>query len=287
MAEHSEWVGEPGRPGRWGRLAGPGGDRPSPVAFVLAVAAAVAFVGSLASDWISVTGSLSGPRDSESGLIYGADVAGGTGGAITIGASNNVTSLIMLGLIYGLGGLALLVLAAAVLNRPDLALRIRMPVAGLGAGVVAVVVASLIRLPTILLSQNVALSGFGRATNIVRAYQPGLFCAFAVGILAVAAVWVRSMPAARSAARSGTGSLVAGPVVELPPLAEASAAARGPEPANAPAPVEPAAWSRFGTREVTRDAAREGSGGTRENPGGWSRRDEPAAPYDLTVTSED
>jgi hypothetical protein len=143
-----------------------------------------------------------------------------------------------------------------------------------------VVVASLIRLPTILLSQNLAYTGAGTPTNVVRAYQPGLFCALGVGVLAVAAVWVRSM----AAARSGAGSLVAGPVVELPPLAEA----RGAEPANGSAPVEPAAWSRFGTREGIRDAAREGGwDGTRESASGWSRRDEPAAPYDLTVTPED
>jgi len=250
----------------------------------LAVAAAVAFIGSLASDWMSVTASLSGPRDSESALIYGADIAGGGGPGMTIRASNNVTTLTMLGLIYGLGGLALLVMVGAVLHRADLALRTRMSVAGLGAGVLAVVVASLIRLPTILLSQNVAYSGLGTATNVVRVYQPGLFCALAVGVLPVAAVWVRSMPAARS----GAGSLVAAPVVELPPLAEVSAAARGPEPANESAPVEPAAWSRLGTQEVTRDAARTGGwDGSRESASGWSRRDEPAAPYDLTVTPED
>ena len=275
MSGPSQWVGEPSRPGWLGRLVSPGRDRPSPVAFVLAVAAAVAFIGSLASDWMSVTGSLSGPRDSESALIYGADIAGGGTSAITIRASNNVTTLTMLGLIYGLGALALLVMAGAVLHRADLALRMRMPMAALGVGVVAVVVASLIRLPTILLSQNVAYSGFGTPTTVVRAYQPGLFCALAVGILPVAAVWVRSAPAARAAAQAGYGYPRPTVLVELPPPA-APAGPFDPTPAaNGPAPVEavePEAWSRLGSRETA---------------AGWSRAGEPPAPYDLSVTPDD
>src|SRR4051794_35822763 len=149
VSGQSRWVGEPSRSGWWHRLASPGDRRPPTVAFLLAIAAVVAFVVSLSWDWIAVTASLANPSDgADSARIYGAEVTSGRfGSTLTITTSNNVTNLNMLGLVYGLGGLALLAAAGAVLNRPDLALRIRMAVGGLGVGVVAVVVAALVRLP--------------------------------------------------------------------------------------------------------------------------------------------
>src|SRR4051794_15608556 len=223
VSGESQWVVEPSRTGWLGRLVSPGGQSPSPAAFVLAVAAAVAFGGSLAWDWISVTASLPGQRDAESALIYGADITSSRAGStMTIAVSNNVTNLSMFGLVYGLGGLVLLTAAGACLNRPELALRMRMAVAGLGVGVVAVAVAAPIPLPTLLLSQGVSYAGFGQPTDVGRSYQPGLFCAFAVGVLPVVAVWVGSAPAARAAAQAGSGYPASGPaptaLVELPPL---------------------------------------------------------------------
>jgi hypothetical protein len=263
-----EWVGGPGRPGWLGRLVTPGDPRPPTTAFLLAAAAAVAFVVSLASDWMSVTASIPNPVNGDGTdaiSVYGAEISGFRSGTITLAASNNVTNLTMLGLIYGVGALALLTAAGAVLARPDLALRIRMAVAALGVGVVAMVVAAAFRMPSLLLVQGAAYAGNNAPKTLAVSYQPGLFCAFAVGVLPVAAVWLRSRPAARAAqagyARAG--------LVKLPPI---SAPADLPEgPAAAAGPAEPEAWSRPGMRETA---------------AGWQRAAEPTEPYDLTVTPE-
>jgi hypothetical protein len=93
----------------------------------------VAFVCSLAIDWIGATATYKVQENRNVMSVYGAAITV-DGGNATLVAGGNVTGLDLMGLVYGLGTLGLVTLGFTVLSRPDLALRLRMAVAGLGIG---------------------------------------------------------------------------------------------------------------------------------------------------------
>jgi hypothetical protein len=228
------------------------------VPFLVVLLAAFAFAGSLALDWVGATGSFTRSTTSlqEAVSISGATIST-NGQHVTIEVANNVTSLDALGLLYGLGGFALLGLGFAALSRPDQALRLRMATTGVGLGVLGVVAAAAVRLPQLLMANGAIFAG-GSVSSVDRSFRVGVFCAFAAAALPVVAVWIRSAAAAQA--------LVAPPAPVVP----------------APAtPPTAEAWKRADDSD--------GSDG-RPAPGpddGWRRRSDPPAPYDLTVTPDD
>jgi hypothetical protein len=253
-----EWTVAPAEPGWWarlGRLVSPGNSRPGTIPFLALVLAALAYTGSLGLDWISASASLTrtltGNQQNQI-LISGATFTGTSSpNVLDIAVSNNVSGLELIGVVYGLGGLALLGLGFAVLSRPEQALRWRMAAAGLGIGVLGVVVAAVLRLPKLLLA-NGATYVTGSLGDVSRSYQPGIFCAVAAAVLPVVAVWIRSAPAARAAIT----------------LATLAAPSSTPSATATPA-YDPSVWDRLYS-----------------DPGRWRRSGSPA-PLDLTVTSDD
>src|SRR5262249_46545193 len=133
VVAQDEWISYQAGPTWLGRLVSPGNSRPGTMSYLAVGAAAVAYACSLAFDWIGATGVYAFPQ-SEGDVrnfanFYGAQITA-DGSHATVVATSNVTSLELMGLVYGLGGLALVVVGFAVLSRPDLALRGRMAAAG-------------------------------------------------------------------------------------------------------------------------------------------------------------
>jgi hypothetical protein len=253
---HDEWTVTPGKPGWWSRLGqvvSPGSGRAATVPFLALLLGAVAYAGSLGLDWISTSGSFqrSASGDVESALMYGATVTG-SGDLMHITAANNVTSLELMGLAYGLGALALLGLGFTVVSRPEQALRWRMAAIGLGVGLLGVVVAAVVRMPKLMLSSGILFSNSGLA-DLNRSYEPGLFCAVGAVILPVVAVWLRSSPAARAAVTMANLS-----AQHATPGATAAGTAE----------YDPSVWDRLYS-----------------DPGRWRRGLPPS--LDLTVTPDD
>ncbi len=219
--ERMEWTTEPRELGWFARLVTPeGGGRPATAAFAIGIAGAAAFVASLALDWQSVTR----PAGNHTSVSTSAQSFG-----------DNIASVFMLGLVYAVGGVALLGLLGAVVTRSELALRLRMPAAGVTAGLVGVLVAATIRMPEYLMAQ----AGFGdpgspAVAGVTTSYQPGIFCAYAAVVLPMVAIWLAARPAARAlhaasaatdAASAGTDDGTAGGTTERAIRAEARHAA--------------------------------------------------------------
>jgi hypothetical protein len=226
--------------------------------FLLALAGAAAYAGALALDWATVEVPVAVNASS-----YGTPTqivefpssqvlhisAAGSSASLAFTASNNLTTVDVLGLLFGLGGLVLLTLAGAVLSRPELAVRHRLAACGLGLGLLGVVGAGLARLPTLLLSASQSTSFSIANDQHTVMYQPGIICAVLAIVLPLAAIWLRSRwpEAATAAADDLADDLAAG---------EFDTA----EPPVGPAP--------------------------RRRTGSWAAGPRPAEPYDLTVTPE-
>jgi hypothetical protein len=188
-----DWDPEPSRPGLVHRMISPqAGARPATLAFGLGIAAALAFVASLALEWARVTFTLgSGSFSVSPGDEYTAVASPGT-------AAN-------VGQVYLIGMLALLGLLGAVIMRPELALRLRMAASGVGVGLLGLVVATVLQFPAQVISSAGALfSPTGAIDEMLSratvAYQPGLAAAVAAILLCVAAIWLAARPAVRAAA---------------------------------------------------------------------------------------
>jgi hypothetical protein len=235
-----------------GRLVSPTSSRAATVPFLAMVLAAFAYAGSLGLDWISASGVLQRSSSSNQiqALAYGATITG-TNDLMHVTATNNITTLELMGMTYGLGALALVGLGFAVVSRPEQALRWRMAAAGLGVGLLGVVLAAVLRLPKLMMSNaviaNVSLS------DVTRSYRPGIFCAVAAAVLPVVAVWLRSHPAARAAVT----------------LAALSGRPATSVRASGTPAYDPSVWDRLYS-----------------DPGRW-RRTGPAPALDLTVTPDD
>ena len=256
-----EWINETSGPSWLGRLVSPGSSRPGTTPFLALAAAVIAFVCSLAFDWIGVIAKYTAQSDRNVMSVYGAVITVDSGHT-TLVAGGNVTGLDLMGLVYGLGTLGLVTLGFTVLSRPDLALRMRMAVAGLGIGLLGVVVAAAIKLPSFLIVNGSFASG-GTLDNLQRSYKPGIFCAIAAAVLPVIAVWIRSAPAARSAIDAEEAGRLAPPTPTSP-------APPAPPPASRPT-TAPDASVVFGQYDP--------------DPARWRRA--PSASFDMTVTPDE
>jgi hypothetical protein len=252
-----EWISEPSAPTWLGRLVSPGSSRPGTVPFLVLAAAVVAFVCSLAIDWIGATATYKVQENRNVMSVYGATITV-DGGNATLVAAGNVTGLDLMGLVYGLGALGLVTLGFTVLSRPDLALRLRMAVAGLGIGVLGVVIAAAIRLPALLIVNGSFASG-GALDGLQRSYKPGIFCALAAAVLPVIGVWIRSAPLAR-------GAIEAAEAVSRTPTPPSPTPPAPPRPS--PAPDASVVFGQYDP-----------------DPGRWRRA--PSAPFDVSVTPDD
>lgn len=210
------------------RLVAPeGGSTPTTIAFVLGALGTAAFIGSLATDWVTVsvvTPSSSGGRNTGS-AIANVDVAG----------SN--TSVFVLGLVYSAGVVALIGFLGTVINRPEVALRSRMGATGLGVGLLGVVIGSVLRLPTELLPSTAS------ADAATVGYQAGMFYALAATVLPVVGVWFAASPAARAVAATYSANYaatyLAPPEARRPRIVEPETAAPIPAPRPIFAPSGP------------------------------------------------
>jgi hypothetical protein len=246
-----DWPIEPSKPGVLSRLINPqAGAKPATTAFALGIGAAVSFVASLVLHWQRVTFTI--PRDSFSV---------GIGTEITSIASPGTVD--MLGEVYVLGMVGLLGLVGAVLARPDLALRLRMGVSGIGIGLLGLVIAVVLRFPAAAAGVYDGYFGAQGAqaelhASAKTAYEPGVAAAAAAVALSVAAVWFAARPAVR--ALTPTQGAAAGqanpPALHYAVTAPPTAAAQQPgqlvhvdelsvspsEPADVTATRDP--WSR-------------------------------------------
>ncbi len=131
MAQDVDWIAEAPRRGWLSRLLAPQPTaRPSVSAFVVATLAAAAFVLALTWEWQSVTLQQQQPQ------------AGGINSTpARLVLATAVSTPQLLGLVYALGSLVLLAVAGAVVNRSDLALRLRFAATVASVGLLGVVVA--------------------------------------------------------------------------------------------------------------------------------------------------
>jgi hypothetical protein len=187
-----DWPIEPSRPGVLSRLINPqAGAKPATTAFVLGIAAAGAFVASLVLRWQQVTFTI--PLD--------ADFSARNGSEVTSVA--NPGTVDTLGEVYLIGMVALLGLVGAVVARPDLALRLRMGVTGIGVGLLGIVIAVVLRFPETAAGGYDSFFAIQGVRDELRAsvkvaYEPGLAAAAGAVALAVAAVWLAARPAVRA-----------------------------------------------------------------------------------------
>jgi hypothetical protein len=216
MTHHEEWTDEPRARGLLSRLIAPGADAgPTATAVLVGAIGAAAFVASLTTSWQTATIKTE---------VDGSQPAGGTSVTTTTGLG----SIDTLSLVYVLGALALLGLVGAVINRPDLALRLRMAAGGFSVGLFAVVLAIAFRLPENVFNAQLMNTIYGGVIRerITSSYQAGLFLGFAAVVLPMVAIWLASGSAARAAAAAGAEArrsraarhAVAEPLlVEMPP----------------------------------------------------------------------
>jgi hypothetical protein len=222
MAPDDDWPIEPNRPGVLSRLINPqAGAKPATTAFVLGIGAAVAFVASLVLQWQRVTFTV--PRDADFSVRTGAEVT----------SVANPGTVDMLGEVYLLGMVALLGLVGAVLARPDLALRLRMAVTGIGVGLLGIVIAVVLRFPESAAGVYDGFFGVQGIQDELRAsakvaYEPGVAAAAVAVALAVAAVWLAARPAVR--ALTPTQDPPAQPYAVVPPHAAAPRATAPRQP---------------------------------------------------------
>jgi hypothetical protein len=204
------------------RLVAPeGGSTPTTIAFLLGALGTAGFIGSLASDWVTV--SLVTPAQGSARATAQAST--------TVDLAGTNTSVFVLGLVYSAGVVALIAFLGTVINRPEVALRSRMGAAGLGVGLLGVVIGSVLRLPTELLRSDTTAG----ATTV--GYQAGMFYAVAATVLPVVGVWFAASPAARAVADAHADAhataLAAAYEMRRPRIVEPEA----PAPFAAPRPI--------------------------------------------------
>jgi hypothetical protein len=192
MSDYSEWTEQRREYGWFGRMIAPrDGGRPATLAFTVGVLGAVAFAASLFLNWHTVTVDLSSGGNT--------DAPSATASVVTLSVQGPGGSGDTPGLVYMLGVVACLGAWGAVVARPELALRLRLAVAGVGAGLLAVVVALILRRPDSITAQAL-LGGFPNEleSRIKTAYEPGAFLGLVAVILPVVAIWLAGQPAARA-----------------------------------------------------------------------------------------
>jgi hypothetical protein len=194
MSDYSEWTEQRREYGWFGRMIAPaGGGRPATLAFTLGLLGVVAFAASLFLKWHTVTLDFSTDGNTAAPQLQSNVAHLGIEGPP--GVSSGVSLVYMLGVVACLG------VWGAVVTRPELALRTRMAVGGVGAGLLAVVVAMILRRPDVLNSQ--VLGGTfpqEMLSNVQTAYEPGIFAGLAAVVLPVVAVWLAGKPAQQEAA---------------------------------------------------------------------------------------
>jgi hypothetical protein len=193
MADHTEWTIERRPSGWFGRLVNPAGGGSAPgAALLVGVLGAAAFVFSMAFDWVSMSLPANFGQD-------GAPLQGRTFG-------QSVVNSAALGQVYALAGIAMLACVGSVITRPELALRMRLGVAGLGLGMLSIVLAATMTLQRRTLEQwgYPVFYGGPDVSDITTALEAGLFAAYAAAVLPVVAVWIAARPAARAARQATT-----------------------------------------------------------------------------------
>jgi hypothetical protein len=204
----TDWSVE-ARPGWFHRLIVPQrGGQPSSLALAVAAASALAFVVSISLDWRTATLSLgnTGSEADRQVLV----LHGGVGDATSLAVA------------YLLGMVALLGIVGAAIGRPDVALRMRLPVLGVGVGLVGVVLAVFTRKAEV---QSAIAANFGGflpdlEDRLKTAPGPGSFLGLAATVLAMAAVWIAGRAVAVAdavAAREPAGDAGADPETERAP----------------------------------------------------------------------
>jgi hypothetical protein len=230
------------------------GDRPATGPLVVALLGVAAFVASLILDWVTlsrVTDSSGTETPNNQELVEEAPEA------LSLGQS--LVDADALGLVYVLGVVALLGVTAALVARPESALRHRLGLTGAAVGLGGVVAAAVVRLPTDALGTLGVINYPGQPEFLRASYEPGAFVAFGAVVLPVVAVWLAARPAVRA---------VVGQASTVPVVADDE---DGPDDGPGPAPaaaVEPRGWGR----------RRRGARPDPEPP--------PHEPPDLTVTPD-
>lgn len=207
MSEYADSMA-PNRESSWfARMIAPqeGSGRPVSTGLLaaLALAALVTFVGSLTLDWTTLTIDWTSFEETGRGveLPEGESLLAPTERQI-IGKreiASGIESMATLGQVYTMGIVALLGVVGAAISRPDFALRARMAVAGITAGLAGVVLSATSRLA------EGALAATGpvdvRSLDIdlgvtATSYEPGLLCAYVALVLSFATVWLSGRRAA-------------------------------------------------------------------------------------------
>jgi len=177
----TEWLVEEREPGWLARLIAPvTGGRPIGAAAMVGALAAVAFVLSMIFDWGTVT-------------VIRSEEFGTTN---TYPAS--VGNLFNLGLVYMVGGVALLGLVGATVTTPELALRVRPTMIGVTVGLLGVVIAATAEMA------RLAGAGLEAGAETKSAIELGLFFAYAAVVLPLVSVWLAARPLTRSSSAAST-----------------------------------------------------------------------------------
>jgi hypothetical protein len=195
-SDHSEWTIERRQPSWFGRLVSPGGSggAATTTAVLVAMLGAAAFVASMALDWVTVNLPANFGND-------GVLLSGRSFGQSLVNSAS-------LGQAYTLTGIALLGVVGSIITRPDLALRMRLGVTGLGIGMLSIVAAGTLTLRerTLEMFGYPILYGGPDLSNVTTALEGGLFAAWAATVLPVVGVWIASRPAARAARAVSTAA---------------------------------------------------------------------------------
>jgi len=167
------------RPGWFHRLIVPQrGGQPNSLAVGIAAASALAFVVSISLDWRIATINFGNSGSGSEGQLF-----------VLHGGVGDTTSL---SVAFLLGMMALLGIVGAAISRPEVAIRMRLPVLGLGFGLVGVVLAVFTRKADVQSSIAGNLGGFVPELDerVKTAAGPGSYLGLVAVLLAVAAVWV-------------------------------------------------------------------------------------------------
>jgi hypothetical protein len=189
-SNRNEWTIERRQPSWFGRLVSPGGSggAATNAALLVAMLGAAAFVASMAMDWVTV----------KVPANFGQD-----GGLPPNGRSfgQSLINSATLGQVYVLTGIAMLAFVGSLITRPELALRMRLGVTGLGIGMLSIVVAGTLTIQRRILEQYGYPIFFGGPDlgDVTTALEGGLFAAYAAVVLPVAGAWIAARPAARAA----------------------------------------------------------------------------------------
>ena len=191
----TDWSVE-ARPGWFHRLIVPqSGGRSRSLALGIGAASALAFVLSISMDWRTATINFGNTSSGPEGQVF--VLHGGVGDATSLSVA------------FLLGMMALLGVVGAAVNRPEVAVRMRLPVMGIGVGLVGVVLAVFTRKSDV---QNSIATNFGGFVpeldeRVKTGPGPGSFLGLAAVVLAVAAVWVAGRTLALADVAAGRRSV--------------------------------------------------------------------------------